>query len=103
MAEINASKSSLTLKSWNSNSIQLRCLATGLPLPQISWYKPSNQQITTGVAIITGGSEVTVLTTADQGDYGQYKCRATNILGSDEHNINVIQLCKLPIRARVVS
>ncbi|XP_031569708.1 hemicentin-1-like isoform X2 [Actinia tenebrosa] len=90
--DIDASKSSLLFKAWNGKSIRLRCLATGLPAPWISWYKPTNQQITTGVNIVPGGSEVTVLTTADQGDYGQYKCRATNILGSDEQFINVIQL-----------
>ncbi|XP_031569752.1 neural cell adhesion molecule 1-like, partial [Actinia tenebrosa] len=90
--DIDAEKSNRTSKSWKGKSIRLRCFATGLPAPRISWYKPTKQQITTGVNIVPGGSEVTVMTTADQGDYGQYKCRATNILGSDEHVINITQL-----------
>ncbi|XP_031549917.1 Down syndrome cell adhesion molecule homolog isoform X2 [Actinia tenebrosa] len=89
---VNESYSTSKSKSWNGNSIHLRCFATGLPSPRISWYKPTNQQITTGVIIVPGGSEVTVLTATDQADYGQYKCRATNILGSDEHVINVTKL-----------
>jgi hypothetical protein len=91
---IDKPRSSSTFKSWNGNSIRLKCIATGLPTPRISWYKPTNQQITSGINILSGGSELTVDTTLDQGDYGQYKCRATNIVGSGEHIINVTQLCK---------
>ena len=91
---IDEHKSTSTSKFWNGHATRLQCFATGLPAPQISWYNPTSQQITTGVSIVPGGSEVTVLTNADHGDYGQYKCRATNILGSDEHAVNVTQLCK---------
>ena len=75
--------------------ITLKCIATsGLPTPQITWYRPGGQQITSGVTTITNGSKVTITTTADNNDYGQYTCQASNDVGRDRHYINVTRICK---------
>ncbi|EDO29641.1 predicted protein, partial [Nematostella vectensis] len=76
---------------WNKKILSLQCKAGGVPLPQITWYKPGGQPITAGVSPISGGSQLQVTTTQDAGDYGQYKCRASNLLGSVELLIYVTQ------------
>ncbi|XP_031574441.1 neural cell adhesion molecule 2-like [Actinia tenebrosa] len=84
--------SSSNSTSWNGRQVTLKCIVSdGLPTPDITWYKPSGQEITTGVTSIAKGSQV-VITTIDGADYGSYKCKATNIAGSVEHLINVTQL-----------
>jgi hypothetical protein len=83
------------VNSWNGNAVTFKCIANGLPLPIITWYKPGNQQIINGLTVITNGSKVSILTTENSADYGLYRCQATNVAGDDEHHINVTQLCKL--------
>lgn len=72
----------------------LDCVATGVPRPTFEWLKPDGQKIRNkqNSIIITNGSRLTVRTTFSSGDYGQYKCRATNVLGNTEHTISVTQL-----------
>jgi hypothetical protein len=79
----------------------LKCIADGLPAPNITWYKPDSQQITSGVTTITNGDDtighVTITTTKESTDYGSYKCQAKNVAGNDVHLITVTQLCKYTI------
>ncbi|EDO29617.1 predicted protein [Nematostella vectensis] len=79
---------------WNKKILSLQCKARGVPSPQITWYKPGGQPITAGVSPISGGSQLQVTTTQDAGDYKQYKCRASNLLGSVERLIYVTQWCR---------
>ncbi|XP_048588690.1 hemicentin-1 isoform X4 [Nematostella vectensis] len=84
--------STINTSSWDRKVLSLQCKARGVPLPQITWYKPGGQPITAEVSPISEGSQLQVTTTHDAGDYGQYKCRASNLLGSVERLIYVTQL-----------
>ncbi|XP_048587978.1 nephrin [Nematostella vectensis] len=84
--------STTNTSSWGGKVLSLQCKARGVPSPQITWYKPGGQLITAGVSPISGSSQLQVTTTRDAGDYGQYKCRASNLLGSVERLIYVTQL-----------
>ncbi|EDO30451.1 predicted protein, partial [Nematostella vectensis] len=86
--------STTNTSSWNRKVLSLQCKARGVPSPHITWYKPGGQPITAGVSPISGGSQLQVTTTQEAGDYGQYKCRASNLLGSVERLIYVTQWCK---------
>ncbi|EDO31742.1 predicted protein [Nematostella vectensis] len=83
--------STTNTSSWDRKVLSLQCKARGVPLPQITWYNPGGQPITAGVSPISGGSQNQVATTRDAGDYGPYKCRAFNLLGSVERLIYVTQ------------
>ncbi|EDO29640.1 predicted protein [Nematostella vectensis] len=83
--------STINTSSWDRKVLSLQCKARGVPLPQITWYNPGGQPITAGVSPISGGSQLQVTTTQDAGDYGPYKCRASNLLGSVERLIYVTQ------------
>jgi uncharacterized protein YodC (DUF2158 family) len=89
--------SSNNISSWNGNTMTLKCFADVLPAPNITWYKPGGQQITSGVTTITNGSQMTITTIEESTDYGLYKCKAKNVAGNDEHLIRVTQLCKCKI------
>jgi hypothetical protein len=91
---IDTALSTHNINSWNGNTVSLKCIANGLPVPNITWYKSGGQQIIDGLAVITNGSKVSILTTENCKDYGQYKCQATNVAGVAKHHINVTQLCK---------
>ncbi|XP_028516697.1 hemicentin-2 isoform X2 [Exaiptasia diaphana] len=85
--------STTNISSWADNTIDLRCYwSSSLPIPSWTWYKPNGDTITTNVRSISNGSEVTVLTGNNNHDYGMYRCEATNIAGSDHHNISVTRL-----------
>ena len=88
--EIIVSETNSTVGSWNGNDLTLRCVAKGEPPAKFQWFKPDGQQITSNVLSIKDSSTVTIQTTAP-GDYGQYKCRANNTAGFNEHNITVNQ------------
>jgi hypothetical protein len=85
--------SSTTVASFNGKNIRLQCKAIGQPVPIITWYNPQGLNITEGINSNHGSSLITIKTTSDS-DYGLYKCKATNNIGSDKHFINVARLCK---------
>ncbi|KAK3718601.1 hypothetical protein QZH41_008397, partial [Actinostola sp. cb2023] len=91
--KIDTASSSNNIKSWNGNTITLRCKwSSALPNPDFTWYKPNGDRITSNVHSITSGSEVMVVTGQNSGDYGLYRCIATNVVGSGQHDITVTQL-----------
>ncbi|XP_031552952.1 hemicentin-1-like [Actinia tenebrosa] len=88
--EIDAVQSNDTVSSYNDGTVRIYCLAHGVPSPLFTWYDTPNRSIATGSHNVTGGS-VLELETIDAGSYGLYKCKAENLLGYDEHIINVTQ------------
>lgn len=90
---IDKDQSNSSVKSWNDNEITLTCKwSSSLPAPKWSWYKPDGTDITSSAQNTNQVSKIKVTTSS--GDYGLYKCQATNVAGFDEHKINVTQLCK---------
>lgn len=70
----------LNAPSWSNHIVILHCLATGNPLPVISWKNPKGHTIKYGASSTNVGSLLT-LTTKNDDDYGDYTCQATNSLG----------------------
>ena len=93
--EIDRWSSSRNISSWKGNTVTLKCVvARGFPSPNFTWYKPNNDVIPCNQCSNTSRSQVTVQTGQDSGDYGVYRCIATNVYGSDKHDINVTELGK---------
>ncbi|XP_028516284.1 hemicentin-2 isoform X2 [Exaiptasia diaphana] len=64
---------------------RLRCVASGFPIPNITWYNSNEQRIKENVTSLAGYSEVSIYI-ENQKDY---KCRAENVLGFIEHEVTV--------------
>ena len=89
--EINTGLSNSTVDSWDDHQITLQCVAVGEPDPTFNWYNVDNREITDNVTSISNGTKVTLITKTTK-DYGPYKCRATNVVGSTNHSITVNRL-----------
>ncbi|XP_016146102.1 hemicentin-1-like [Sinocyclocheilus grahami] len=64
--------------------IQLKCKATGSPLPAVTWYKDGHPLTSAaGVNILSRG-QVLEIDRAQVSDAGLYKCVAINVAGSAE-------------------
>ncbi|XP_031556118.1 limbic system-associated membrane protein-like [Actinia tenebrosa] len=91
--QIDIDKFTRTTGSLIGKNISLHCIATGQPLPRITWYGPREGQIVSAIDYKTKKSVLTFVTKGSN-DYGQYRCQAENEVGEDEHFINVTQLSK---------
>ena len=75
------------------NSHSLTCPASGIPLPDITWYK-SNQPIkenTTEYLLLNDGWTLKILSVTEH-DSARFTCRAKNIVGQSEKafDLNVL-------------
>ena len=75
------------------SSHSLTCPASGIPLPEITWYK-SNQPIkenTTEYLLLNDGWTLKILSVTEQ-DSARFTCRAKNIVGQSEKafDLNVL-------------
>nr|XP_033805031.1 vascular endothelial growth factor receptor 1 isoform X2 [Geotrypetes seraphini] len=67
-----------------SSSVSLECWAEGVPEPQISWYKNSQElQQESGILLEPGNNRL-IIERIKEDDDGLYMCRATNPRGSVE-------------------
>ncbi|XP_015275106.1 PREDICTED: immunoglobulin superfamily member 10 [Gekko japonicus] len=70
-------------------SIQLNCMALGIPNPEITWELPDHSLLSTGSKGRPSGSELLhpqgtlVIQNPKSSDTGTYRCTAKNQLGSD--------------------
>ena len=85
---VDLTSSSKNVGSWDNNEITLKCLANGLPPPRFQWFTPGGQLVTQATSSIRNGETLIVKTTAP-GDYGKYKCLASNVVGTADHSIIV--------------
>lgn len=79
-----------------ASSHSLTCPASGIPLPEIIWYK-SNQPIrenTTEYLLLNDGWTLQILSATEE-DSVRFTCRATNIAGQGEKafDLNVLGKC----------
>ncbi|XP_072429742.1 hemicentin-1 isoform X3 [Chiloscyllium punctatum] len=66
------------------NPVELKCKASGNPIPAVTWYK-DNQPISTSMAAsILNRGQLLQIASAQVADRGVYKCAAVNLAGSAE-------------------
>ncbi|XP_053169135.1 immunoglobulin superfamily member 10 isoform X2 [Hemicordylus capensis] len=69
-------------------SVQLNCMALGIPNPEITWELPDHSLLSAGSKVQPSGSELhpqgtLVIQNPKPSDSGMYKCMAKNQFGSD--------------------
>ena len=81
-----------TSESWINRTTELACAVEGVPAPAIYWSRPGQTHVetinrthlTAKLVIIPRGS----------GDFGEYTCRAVNILGEQIRSTHLKELSK---------
>lgn len=69
--------------------LQMTCMASGIPRPNIHWYK-DNQAITTNKkTFLHNGDTVLEMKYVTVDDEGKYKCVVSNRLGTDVRETNL--------------
>ncbi|XP_026065554.1 neuronal cell adhesion molecule-like isoform X7 [Carassius auratus] len=71
------------------DTLQLECLADGLPTPDISWSKV-NGELPSGRFSFHSFQKTLKITEVTDADGGDYRCLARNRLGSNHHIITVV-------------
>lgn len=66
-------------------SINLTCPASGIPRPQISWFKANKiiKENATNYVLLEGGWTLYILNASEE-DSSRFTCRAKNIAGNNE-------------------
>ena len=70
-----------------TDNLYLTCMATGVPLPFVSWVKVSSGQRTNGSLL--------QLTNINRSQAGEYSCEASNECGNAVETVNIAVPCKL--------
>jgi hypothetical protein len=91
--EINMFLSDKVVVSWFGKTTYLRCVARGVPVPNVTWYGLSGKILMTGTTSYPGESKL-ALTTMKSVDFGTYRCRMENILGIAWHDVTVVRSCE---------
>ena len=82
-------------KSWIGQSVTLKCVSDGFPIPAVTWIKPDGNIIK---KVNSKENTVTVVMTADQ-DFGFYNCTTNNGVGdASTRTVQVQQISKSIIR-----
>ncbi|XP_043963820.1 neuronal cell adhesion molecule a isoform X17 [Gambusia affinis] len=69
-------------------TLELECIAEGLPTPDISWQKDAGK-LPSGRAFFSNFNKTLKISDVNEDDGGEYRCTATNKLGSAHHLIKV--------------
>ena len=69
-----------------TDNLNLTCMATGVPLPFVSWVKVSSGQRTNGSLL--------QLTNINRSQAGEYRCEASNECGNVVETVNIAVPCK---------
>ena len=75
-------------------NLTLPCVATGVPLPFVSWVKVSSGQRTNGSLL--------QLTNISRSQAGEYRCEASNECGNALETVNITVPCKLQVAHAMV-
>uniref|UniRef100_A0A452F193 Hemicentin 2 n=1 Tax=Capra hircus TaxID=9925 RepID=A0A452F193_CAPHI len=65
-------------------SVTLECLASGVPSPDISWFKGRQPVSAWNRAMVSTDGRVLLIEQAQLSDAGSYRCVASNVVGSAE-------------------
>ncbi|XP_068513036.1 hemicentin-2 isoform X2 [Anas acuta] len=80
----NIEPSEVDLAVLENGTASLECLATGVPAPDISWYKGNEQLVTTPGRILSRDGKRLEIPRAHLSDAGSYRCVASNAAGDTE-------------------
>ncbi|XP_051546218.1 neuronal cell adhesion molecule-like isoform X1 [Myxocyprinus asiaticus] len=80
-----SSSSKLVLR---GETLEMECIADGLPTPEVSWMKLSGE-IPSGRASFLNFHKTLRITDVSEADAGEYRCTAKNRHGSTQHTIRV--------------
>uniref|UniRef100_A0A673BYI7 Neuronal cell adhesion molecule a n=1 Tax=Sphaeramia orbicularis TaxID=375764 RepID=A0A673BYI7_9TELE len=69
-------------------TLELECIAEGLPTPEISWQKDGGELPTSRLSY-QNFKKTLKISEVNEGDAGDYRCTATNSLGTAHHVIKV--------------
>ncbi|XP_040387830.1 hemicentin-2 isoform X3 [Cygnus olor] len=80
----NIEPSEVDLAVLENSTVSLECLATGVPAPDISWYKGNEQLVTSPGRILSRDRKRLEIPRARLPDAGSYRCVASNAAGDTE-------------------
>ncbi|XP_077401581.1 neuronal cell adhesion molecule a isoform X3 [Vanacampus margaritifer] len=85
MTPLGATSTKMVLR---GETLELECIAEGLPTPEMSWQKDGGELPTSRVSFLNYKKTLKVLDVSEA-DAGDYACTATNRLGTAHHAIKV--------------
>ncbi|XP_037099125.1 neuronal cell adhesion molecule a isoform X2 [Syngnathus acus] len=85
MTPLGATSTKMVLR---GETLELECIAEGLPTPEMSWQKDGGELPTSRVSFLNYKKTVKILDVSES-DGGDYTCTATNRLGTAHHIIKV--------------
>lgn len=85
MMPLGATSTKMVLR---GETLELECIAEGLPTPEISWQKDGGE-LPTGRLSYQNFKKTLKISEVNEGDAGDYRCTATNSLGTEHHIIKV--------------
>ncbi|KAG7249859.1 hypothetical protein CRUP_005892, partial [Coryphaenoides rupestris] len=68
--------------------LELECIAEGLPTPEMSWRKEGGELPSDRMSLLNFRRTLRIVD-VDESDAGDYRCSASNTLGSAHHSIKV--------------
>lgn len=71
------------------DTVSLDCEATGIPLPDVSWFQDSVPIPNSDLSRISQAGNSLVISGVEKGDEGAYVCQAVNSAGSDSTTITL--------------
>lgn len=72
-----------------NHSIDLPCVAQGVPQPSVSWKKDSVALVADGAHYSTSPDGTLTVRQVALSDVGIYTCMASNVVGQDEASIHL--------------
>lgn len=77
--------------SWEQERVNLTCIATSIPNATIQWYFRNEEIKATdnNLKVVALGPVGVLEVNPSQSYYGTYTCQATNILGTEEYNLEL--------------
>ena len=77
-ASITSTTPITSTKSWIKQTVTLKCVTDGVPIPTITWQKPDGSKTTQ----ITAKESILSLEMKVDRDFGNYTCKADNDVGA---------------------
>ncbi|XP_022792749.1 hemicentin-2-like [Stylophora pistillata] len=81
-----------TKKSWIGQIVTLNCLSDGVPTPILTWHRPDGSEVK---RVRARENRIKVRLRGD-GDFGDYKCNATNGLSPSDNRMIKMRQIKTP-------